>query len=311
MPHEQVPIVGVELVQVGGTASALSGGAEGPLTQATDLLQRQGRLIRGDVVHVPIAARQQPGPTRKRRHLCGQRLRGHGCGDRLETASPRTAAQQRSSLGRIGYQAVGAHTQIRRLRRRAADCGESPLRDDAAEAEAYSPATLAEQFAAEHRRSEPWADPPSSDEPLAVLSVHEYRQHRRVGVRRQARRAVSPYRIDDAPVGGTNVRHFAGRKHHQHVASAQPLEGAAHAASVAGAARREAVDGHHILAHLGNSCQQVIAKQLHVGADPAEQCRQRQSIERSVRVIRHHEQRSSRWHPVPLRRVAGVDSNLE
>ena len=121
MPHEQVPIVGVELVQVGGTASALSGGAEGPLTQATDLLQRQGRLIRGDVVDVPIAARQQPGPTRKRLDLRGQRLGGNGGGDRFGTASPRSAAQQRTPRGRIGDQAVGAHTQIRRLRRRVAD----------------------------------------------------------------------------------------------------------------------------------------------------------------------------------------------
>ena len=71
-------------------------------------------------------------------------------------------------------------------------------------------------------------------------------------------------------VGGAHVRDLAGREHHQHVAAPQPLECCADAAGVVFAAWPEAVDRHHVLAHLEDAVQQPVAEQLHIGTYPAQ-----------------------------------------
>ena len=137
--------------------------------------------------------------------------------------------------------------------------------------------------------------------------MHEHRQHRCVRTRGQPRRAISPRGIHDASVGALHVRHLARREHDEDVSAPQPLQRALETGHVVSAALCEGVDGHDVRAHLGDAAQQLIAQHLHVGTHAPHEARDRQAVERAVRMIRDDEQRARSRDAVELGRATNGD----
>src|SRR5713226_9536286 len=200
IPEQQVPVIGVETIEVCAASGTFAGGAEGDFAEASKLIEQVGQLGGARRVHGKFRVFGKQPLGRQRRNIVDdelQRNRGSNLFLRLARKRGTHLGGQRYRLPAPIRQQVSAQTTILGSLLVAIEVGDQFGRDRAADANLHVFLALLQKFLQEEKRPQLGIDQTEQLEGHAVAAAEIYRQSAGPGPAHQASSHGAPCGIGD------------------------------------------------------------------------------------------------------------------